>query len=183
MVLTESTRMPIGAPAPPFTLPDVRNQQPVSLSDYAAKPLLIVFMCNHCPYVVHLIDALTRTAHALAERGIACVTISSNDVSRYPQDGPDKMAELAVQQGFQFPYCHDETQAVAKAYGALCTPDIFLFDANHGLYYHGQFDDTRPHQGKAHGADLTRAADLLLAGEPAPNNAQPCVGCSIKWKT
>lgn len=183
MVLTESTCMPSGATAPPFTLPDVRNQQSVSLSDFAGAPILIVFMCNHCPYVIHLIEPLTSTAHALAERGIACVTISSNDVSRYPQDGPEKMAQLAAQHGFKFPYCYDETQTVAKAYDARCTPDIYLFDANHTLYYHGQFDDTRPGQGTAQGADLMHAAESLLAGKPAPSESRPSVGCSIKWKT
>jgi len=139
-------------------------------------------MCNHCPYVVHLVDALVDLAHELAESGIATVTISSNDSASYPQDGPDKMASLAKQKGFRFPYCFDETQEIAKAYDAVCTPDIFLFDQQHGLYYRGQFDDTRPGSGVAHGGDLKAAAEALLAGEPAPENTRPSVGCSIKWK-
>ncbi len=183
MVLTESTNMPIGAKAPDFLLPDTRNGQPVSLADHAGRPLLLVFMCNHCPYVVHLLEALTASAHEFADSGIATVTISANDVERYPQDGPDKMAALALTHGFRFPYCHDETQQVAKAYNAVCTPDIFLFDTEHRLYYHGQFDDTRPNRGQAHGQDLKRAAAMLLDGKPAPTDVRPSVGCSIKWKT
>jgi len=183
MVLTESTNMPTGAKAPQFTLPDTRNNQPVSLTDYAGKPVLIVFMCNHCPYVVHLIDELVVIAHQLADQGIATITISSNDISTHPQDGPLKMAELASHKGFKFPYCFDEQQSVARAYDAVCTPDIYLFDANHALYYRGQFDDTRPNQGKAHGTDLKVAAQALLDGKPAPTDTQPSVGCSIKWKT
>ena len=182
MVLTKSTQMAIGSSAPEFTLTDTRDGQTVALSDYAGKPVLIVFMCNHCPYVVHLVDALANLAHEFAESGIATVTISSNDSASYPQDGPDKMASLAQQKGFRFPYCFDETQEVAKAYDAVCTPDIFLFDANHGLYYRGQFDDTRPGAGIAHGGDLKAAGLALLASEPAPDNTRPSVGCSIKWK-
>jgi len=182
MVLTESTPMIPGADAPDFTLPDTRNCQPVSLSDYAGSPVLVVFMCNHCPYVVHMLDALADTAHALADTGIATITISANDSTQYPQDGAQKMAELAEDRGFRFPYCHDDTQQVAKDYGAVCTPDIFLFDTNHQLYYQGQFDETRPGQGTAHGGSLKEAAANLLAGKRAPENTSPSVGCSIKWK-
>ena len=183
MVLTESTIMPTGAKAPDFTLPDARNNQPVSLSDYAGKPVLIVFMCNHCPYVVHLVEELAATAHLLADQGIATIAISSNDIANYPQDGPLKMAELATEKGFGFPYCFDEQQSVARAYDAVCTPDIYLFDADHALYYRGQFDDSRPNQGKAHGTDLKNAAKALLEGKAAPTDTHPSVGCSIKWKS
>ncbi len=183
MVLTESTIMPTGAKAPDFTLPDSRNNQPVSLADYAGKPVIIVFMCNHCPYVVHLVDELAATAQQLAEQGIATIAISSNDIVNYPQDGPLKMAELANEKGFTFPYCFDERQSVARAYDAVCTPDIYLFDADHALYYRGQFDDSRPNQGSAHGTDLKNAAQSLLDGKAAPTDTNPSVGCSIKWKT
>ncbi len=182
MVLVESTTKRSDAPAPDFTLPDTRSKQNVSLSDFAGSPLLVVFMCNHCPYVVHILTALKESADELASRGIATVAISANDVVGYPQDGPDKMAELAKAHGFNFPYCYDETQSVAKSYGAVCTPDIFLFDANHHLYYQGQFDDTRPGQGTANGQSVTLAATELLAGKPPSSNSAPSVGCSIKWK-
>ena len=184
MSLTESQSMNVGTSAPRFTLPDTRNNAPVSTSDYDDKPLLIVFMCNHCPYVVHLVDALVEVAHDLAKQGTATVCISSNDTQRYPQDGPEKMAQLAMNKGFDFPYCLDESQDVARAYGAVCTPDIFLFDRSHQLYYHGQFDDTRPGQTiAAHGGDLIQAALAMQADHPPPTNVLPSVGCSIKWKT
>lgn len=183
MALIESTSMPSGAKAPRFTLPDTRNNQPVSLADYAGKPALIVFMCNHCPYVVHLVDELSATAKQLAEKGIVTIAISSNDIVNYPQDGPIKMAALATEKEFDFPYCFDEQQHVARAYNAVCTPDIYLFDADHALYYRGQFDDTRPNQGKAHGTDLKNAAQAMLDGKPAATDTHPSVGCSIKWKT
>ena len=182
MVLTKSTNMAIGAAAPDFTLPDTRNGQSVSLANHAGQAVLVVFMCNHCPYVVHLIDPLVAVAHQFADQGIATITISSNDSLSYPQDAPEKMAELADRKAFQFPYCYDESQSVAKAYDAVCTPDIFLFDQSHALYYHGQFDDTRPGAGQAHGKDLKEAAAAMLAGQAPPTQTQPSVGCSIKWK-
>lgn len=183
MVLTESNNMALGSPAPEFQLPDTRNGHTVSLDQVAGKPVLVVFMCNHCPYVVHLIDELTALAHQFADQGIATITISSNDANSYPQDGPEKMTELAEAKGFQFPYCYDESQSVAKAYGAVCTPDIFLFDTNHALYYQGQFDGTRPGAGSANGKDLSDAAQALLASLPPPTQTHPSVGCSIKWKS
>lgn len=182
MVLTESNSMVIGSAAPEFQLPDTRDQQQVSLSDYKNQPILIIFMCNHCPYVIHLLDELAALTQQFASEGIATVAISSNDSVRYPQDSPEKMADLAREKHWQFPYCFDETQTVAKSYGAVCTPDIFLFDASHTLFYQGQFDETRPGHGLAHGADLRNAATLLLEGKPAPSNTKPSVGCSIKWK-
>ena len=183
MVLTESSTMAVGSTAPEFTLPDTRDGKQVSLSDLKNKSVLVVFMCNHCPYVVHLVDELAAMAHQFAADGIATITISSNDSTKYPQDGPEKMSELARRSNWQFPYCFDETQQVARAYGAVCTPDIFLFDSDHGLYYQGQFDETRPEQGQAHGGDLRQAAASMLAGEPASRSTHPSVGCSIKWKT
>jgi len=183
MVLTESKTMALGSMAPQFTLPDTRDNQQVSLSDYKDRAVLIVFMCNHCPYVVHLVDELASLAHQFANEGIATITISANDSTRYPQDGPNKMGELARAGNWQFPYCYDESQDVARAYGAVCTPDIFLFNAEHALYYQGQFDETRPGQGRAHGGDLKKAAASLLAGEPGPSATHPSVGCSIKWKS
>lgn len=181
MVLTESTNMPIGSSAPEFTLPDTRNGDPITLSDIDG-PLLIVFMCNHCPYVVHIVDPLVTLAAELKERGITTIAISANDVVSHPADGPDRMAALAKAKGFDFPYCFDETQEVARSYMAVCTPDIYLFDAQHKLYYRGQFDDTRPGQGSAHGEDLRTAALQMLEGKAAPVDAKPSVGCSIKWK-
>ena len=182
MVMTESINMPLGANAPTFTLPDTRSNLPVSLAEHTGHSVLIVFMCNHCPYVVHLLDELVSLAHEAARDNVDTIAISANDVARYPQDGPDKMAELAKLRGFDFPYCFDESQTVARAYGAVCTPDIFLFDAGHQLYYHGQFDNTRPGQGQAHGADLRSAIKSLVQGQPAPADIKPSVGCSIKWK-
>ena len=182
MVKTESINMPLGASAPAFTLPDTRCNLPVSLAEHAGRSVLIVFMCNHCPYVVHLLDELVSLAHEAARDNVDTIAISANDVTRYPQDGPDKMADLAERKGFDFPYCFDESQTVARAYGAVCTPDIFLFDADHRLYYHGQFDNTRPGQGRAHGADLRSGIQSLVRGMPAPVDIKPSVGCSIKWK-
>jgi peroxiredoxin len=165
MVLTESAAMAIGSRAPKFSLPDTRDNQQVSLSDHKNKPVLIVFMCNHCPYVVHLLDELAAVAHQFASDGITTITISSNDSAKYPQDGPEKMGDLARQNNWQFPYCFDESQTVAQAYGAVCTPD-----------------ETRPGHGQAHGGNLKKAAASLLAGKSAPSSTHPSVGCSIKWK-
>ena len=182
MALTESAPMPVGTPAPPFTLPDTRDNQPIAPRDFVGSPLLVVFMCNHCPYVVHVLDALVELAGELETRGVRTVAISANDIVAYPQDGPLEMAALAEAQGFGFPYCFDESQDVARAYGAVCTPDLYLFDAEHRLYYRGRFDDTRPGRGRAHGGDLRAAAEALLAGEVPPSDPAPSIGCSIKWK-
>jgi len=187
MVSTRSTSpgnpLSVGSAAPPFTLPDTRGNQPVSPSDHAGSPLLIAFLCNHCPYVVHIVEPLVALAAELAPRGLATIAISANDIVAYPQDGPVEMAALAAAKGFGFPYCFDETQDVARVYDAVCTPDLFLFDADHRLFYRGQFDGTRPGRGDAaDGADLRRAIEALLAGEPAPADPPPSVGCSIKWK-
>ena len=165
-----------------FSLPDTRTGRTVSLTEFAGQPVLIAFVCNHCPYVVHLLPVFAQMANSMAAQGVATIAISANDAAQYPADSPDKMAELAVTHNFEFPYCYDESQEVARAYGAVCTPDLFLFDAGHKLFYHGQFDDSRPGQGEATGTDLKQAVTQLLAQQPAPANAKPSVGCSIKWK-
>ena len=186
MVRTESTMtMALGSPAPDFALPDATNDRTVSPRDFAGKPLLVVFMCNHCPFVKHLADELADLAAESQEQGLAVVGISSNDTEAHPDDSPEKMAEEARQRRYTFPYLFDATQEVAKAYSAACTPDFFLFDKDHRLYYRGQFDDTRPKQDppqKPTGADLRRAIEALLAGEPAPEPQRPSLGCNIKWK-
>lgn len=182
MARTESLALPVGTPAPPFTLPDARNNQPVSPSDHAGQPLLVAFVCNHCPYVVHILEPFVALAAEYAPRGLATVAISANDIVAYPQDGPLEMAALAADKGFGFPYCFDESQDVARAYGAVCTPDLYLFDAEHRLFYRGQFDGTRPGKGTATGEDLRAAIEALLAGDAPPDAPRPSVGCSIKWK-
>lgn len=182
MSLTQSESPAIGQAASPFALPDTRNGEIVTLEHMLTKPVLIAFICNHCPYVVHLMDSFVACAHELAGQDINTVAISANDASAYPADSPENMRALAIDKGFEFPYCHDDSQAVAKAYGATCTPDLFLFDAKHELYYHGQFDTTRPGSGVADGADLKQAVAQLLNKQPPPSNQSPSVGCSIKWK-
>lgn len=183
MVRTESTALPVGSPAPAFTLPDTRTGQSVSTASHAGSPLLIAFICNHCPYVVHLIEPFAALANAAAAQGLMSIAISANDVVAYPQDGPLEMAKLAEKNGFAFPYCYDESQEVARAYDAVCTPDLYLFDAAHRLFYRGQFDNTRPGRNEAaHGANLRAAIERLLAGEDAPVDPAPSVGCSIKWR-
>ena len=182
MARTESAALPPGTPAPPFTLPDARGNQPVSPADHAGRPLLVAFLCNHCPYVVHVLEPFVALAAAFAPRGLATIAISANDIAAYPQDGPVAMAALAEAKGFGFPYCFDESQDVARAYGAVCTPDLYLFDAGHRLFYRGQFDATRPGRGDATGEDLAAAIESLLAGDAPPADPPPSVGCSIKWK-
>ena len=183
MVLTPSTMLDLGTQAPDFTLPDVHGCK-VSLSDFAsAKVLVILFICNHCPYVKHIRRGLAQVAHDYRPRGVAFVAINSNDIEQYPADSPPNMAAEAEQFGYEFPYLFDETQAVAKAYRAACTPDIYVFDENRVLAYRGQFDDSRP--GKdipVSGADLRAAIDALLAGRPVSDDQVPSMGCNIKWK-
>jgi len=182
MSTLHSTTWAPGSTATTFTLRDTRNDEAVSRDEFTGQPVMRAFICNHCPYVVHLIDAFTRVAHEVAGKGIATIAISANDASQYPADNPENMRILAAEKGFLFPYCHDESQAVARAYSAVCTPDIYLFDAQHTLYYRGQFDATRPGKGQATGADLTRAVNALVSHQPPPQDTTPSVGCSIKWK-
>jgi len=174
--------LPLGTAAPDFRLPDT-NGKLVAPADFAGKPLVVMFLCNHCPYVKHIRAALAQLARDFLPRGAAIVGISSNDVVNYPQDGPREMAKEAKEAGYLFPYLYDETQSVAKAYRAACTPDFFLFAADHRLAYRGQFDDSRPGNGRpVTGKDLRAALDAVLAGrEPLPTQT-PSIGCNIKWK-
>jgi len=183
MARTPSTMLPLGTSAPDFKLPDTTGKI-VSLADFAGKPaLLVLFICNHCPFVKHLRAALAQLARDYQSRGVAIVGISSNDVANYPDDSPAKMVEEAKAAGYTFPYLYDESQAVAKAYRAACTPDIYLFDKDRKLAYRGQFDDSRPGNGiSVTGKDLRAALDALLAGKPAPADQRPSLGCNIKWK-
>lgn len=183
MVATNSTMLPLGTKAPDFSLPDTSGKQ-VSLQDFnGSKALVVLFMCNHCPYVKHLQGALAQMAKEYRPRGVAFVGISSNDVENYPADSPAKMAEEARAAGYIFPYLYDESQAVAKAYRAACTPDFYLFDGEQRLAYRGQFDDSRPRNGLAPtGNDLRAALEALLAGRAVPTDQKPSLGCNIKWK-
>lgn len=187
MVRTVSTMLDLGVPAPGFTLPNTNpgaGGETVSLEDFKdARGLLVVFMCNHCPYVIHIRDEFVKFAREYQQKGLAVVAISANDVTTHPDDGPEQMAAEAIKHGYTFPYLYDESQEVAKAYRAACTPDFFLFDGNGRLYYRGQFDDSRPKSGlPVTGRDLRAAVDALLAGEPAPAEQKPGMGCNIKWK-
>ncbi|OGP83767.1 MAG: alkyl hydroperoxide reductase [Deltaproteobacteria bacterium RBG_13_65_10] len=183
MTLTPSTMAELGMKTPAFTLPGTEGN-PVSLADFDDAPaLLILFISNHCPYVQHIRDALARLCREYQERGVAIVGINSNDVTSYPEDSPENMRKEKARVGYTFPYLYDETQAVAKAYRAACTPDFFLFDADRRLVYRGQMDDSRPGNGvPVTGKDLRAALDAVLAGRPVPKNQQPSVGCNIKWK-
>ncbi len=187
MVSTASTMQSLGAPAPTFALPNTNptaGEKMVSLSDYTSNSaLLVAFICNHCPYVIHIREALVQFANDYAPRGLAVVAISSNDADNYPDDSPAKMSEEAVRHGFPFPYLYDEDQSVAKAYRAACTPDFFLFDSEMHLAYRGQFDAGRPKSNEpVTGVDLRNAADAVLAGSAVAAEQIPSVGCSIKWK-
>ncbi|WP_231930540.1 thioredoxin family protein [Botrimarina hoheduenensis] len=175
--------LPLGTPAPDFSLVNVDGTT-VSRDDFAGAPgLLVVFMCNHCPFVIHLADALSAFAAEYQPKGLAIVGISSNDVGGYPADSPEQMVAEAEARGYVFPYLYDETQQVAKAYRAACTPDFFLYDADQRLVYRGQFDSTRPDSGQQPtGADLRAACDAVLAGQPAPEKQLPSIGCNIKWR-
>lgn len=182
MVKTASTMLPLGTAAPEFSLPNVDGST-VSLGDYAGKPLLVIFMCNHCPFVVHLREALAAFGDEYQAKGLAVVGISSNDVENYPQDGPEEMKAEATSAGYSFAYLYDADQAAAKAYKAACTPDFFLFDADHKLVYRGQFDSSRPGNDVAiTGEDLKAACDAVLAGSEVPTEQKPSIGCNIKWK-
>ena len=183
MVKTASTMLPLGTTAPDFSLINV-NGQTVSRSDFQdAKGLLVIFMCNHCPFVIHLADQLAQFARDYHDAGLAIVAISSNDVSNHPQDSPEQMVHEAEQRGYIFPYLYDEEQEVAKAYHAACTPDFFLFDGDHQLVYRGQFDSSRRDSGiPVSGEDLRQAVDAVLAGQPVSADQTPSLGCNIKWK-
>lgn len=183
MALTESSMLPLGTPAPDFALPDTDGTI-VRLSDFAEQPaLLVVFMCNHCPFVKHLREGLAEFAREYKGKGLGMVGISANDASSYPQDGPEEMAREKEEAGYVFPYLYDETQNIARAYAAACTPDFYLFDRERRLAYRGQFDDSRPGNDRpVTGADLRAAVDAVLAGQPVPDVQKPSIGCNIKWK-
>jgi peroxiredoxin len=183
MAAVSSTMLELGTPAPDFHLPDTTSKT-VSLADFKeARALLVIFMCNHCPYVKHISSALARFAREYQQKGLAVVGINANDVTTHPEDSPEKMAEEVKAAGYSFPYLYDETQAVAKRYRAACTPDFFLFDRNHKLVYRGQFDASRPGSDvPVTGADLRAAADAVLHGAAPSPDQKPSVGCNIKWR-
>ena len=182
MALTESTMLPLGTTAPDFILPDTDGSA-VSLSDLAdGEALAVIFMCNHCPYVQHIQFKLADLAMEYGDLGIRFVGINSNDIEAYPEDSPTLMKLDKERVGYPFPYLFDETQEVAKAYRAACTPDIYLFDKELKLVYRGQFDGSRPDKGDPTGEDLQAAMDAVLDGRPVPEDQRPSLGCNIKWK-
>jgi len=183
MALTPSSMVALGTAAPDFQLEDTDGNE-VSLDDFATAPaLLVMFICNHCPYVKHIRQGLAALTNEYLGKGVAIVGINSNDAEKYPDDRPEKMKIEKASAGYQFPYLFDATQAVAKAYDATCTPDFFLFDDKRRLAYRGQLDDSRPGNGKpVTGRDLRAALDAVLKGQPADDKQIPSVGCNIKWK-
>lgn len=184
MAATPSAMVELGTKAPGFNLPDTISGKQISSDEIKSdKGTVVMFICNHCPYVIHIIEKLSEVVKEYQNKGISFVAISSNDVQNYPQDSPDKMKEFAEEFNFSFPYVYDETQEVAKAYKAECTPDIFVYDKNLTLVYRGQFDDSRPSKDTPiTGKDLTAALDAILDGKPVSENQIPSVGCNIKWK-
>jgi peroxiredoxin len=183
MAVTPSTMRSLGTRAPAFTLPDT-NGKMVSLKDFEGAPaLLVVFMCNHCPYVKHIRGHLSELVKEYQKKGVVTVAINSNDVTGFPEDSPDRMARAVKEFGYTFPYLYDESQETAKAYRAACTPDFFLFDKERTLVYRGQMDASRPgNDVPLTGKDLRAALDATLAGKPASAEQRPSIGCNIKWK-
>lgn len=183
MVRTPSTMLPIGTEAPDFSLVNVDGTT-VSRDDFADAPaLLVMFICNHCPYVKHVADELARLGQEYTAKGVAIVAINSNDVENYPADSPEQMVAEAEERGYVFPYLYDENQEVAQAYHAACTPDFFLFDGKRRLVYRGQLDSSRPDSGiPVTGTDLRAALDAVLAGRAPAEKQTPSLGCNIKWK-
>jgi peroxiredoxin len=185
MTQTPSTMVPLGTPVPPFSLRDVLGGKIVADSDSkGARGLLVMFICNHCPFVKHIGQGLADFARDYEKKGLAVVAIASNDIATYPQDGPDGMREEALSAGYTFPYLFDESQEVAQAFQAACTPDFFLYDGARRLAYRGQFDASRPsNQVPVTGVDLRRATDDVLAGRSPSADQTPSIGCNIKWKS
>ena len=182
MAATQSTMLELGTPAPRFRLTSFDGQV-TGLDDFRdERGLVVAFICNHCPFVKHIRNEFARFAREYQHKGIAVVAINSNDIEAYPDDGPEGMSAEALSAGYTFPYLLDETQSVAKAYQAACTPDLFLFDSHRKLIYRGQFDDSRPGKGTPTGADLRAACDALLSGAEVSKNQKPSIGCNIKWK-
>ena len=184
MALTTSTMLALGTKAPDFTLPDVISGKAISLSTFAGKKaLLVMFICRHCPYVVHVREELAKLGRDYAGKDVGIVAISSNDAANYPDDAPDQLKAMAKELGFTFPFCYDEIQQTARAYTAACTPDLFLFGKDRTLIYRGQLDDSRPGNGKpVTGRDLRAAIDAALGGKPVSPTQMPSMGCNIKWK-
>ncbi len=184
MVLTPSTMLPLGTLAPDFALPDTVTGKTISLTTFEGKDaLLVMFICQHCPFVKHLQVALAKLGQDYRDYALGIVAISANDVTHYSSDSPENLQKMAQSLGFTFPVCYDESQAVAKAYTAACTPDFFLFDANRILVYRGQFDSSRPgNEIPVTGEDLRQAIDSLLADESVKEEQIPSIGCNIKWK-
>ncbi len=184
MVLTPSTMVTLGTEAPPFTLLDAVSQNKRSLAELkGAKGTLVMFICNHCPFVKHIQSELAHFGNDYKNKDISIIAINANDAEEYPEDSPANMRAIAQRFGYPFPYLYDETQQVAKSYQAACTPDFFLFDKQLHLVYRGQFDDSRPSNSiPVTGQDLRNAMDCLLAQKPIPTNQKPSIGCNIKWK-
>ncbi|SIR16362.1 thioredoxin family protein [Pontibacter lucknowensis] len=180
-----STALPLGTVAPNFALLDTASDKLVCLEDVVSnKATVIMFLCNHCPYVQLILDELVKVAREYQQKGVSFVGISANDAANYPQDGPQQMRELVGEKSFPFPYLYDQTQQVARAYQAVCTPEFFVFDRNMRLAYHGQFDDARPKsETPVTGQDLRQALDALLNGDQVRADQKPGIGCGIKWKT
>jgi len=184
MAAVESTMLALGTSAPAFSLPDTVSGRTITLDTFAgSKGLLVMFLCPHCPYVKHVQAGLAKLLKEYAGSGLGIVAVSSNDVAQYPEDSPDGLRAQASALGFAFPYCYDETQAVARAYRAACTPDFFLFDAARKLAYRGQMDGSRPKNDvPVTGSDLRAAIDAVLAGRAVSATQRPSIGCNIKWK-
>ncbi len=185
MAIESLHSIPLGTPAADFSLPDVVTGNMVSLSSLPpTRALLVMFICRHCPYVMHVREEILRIARQYQSKGVRLVAICSNDPAAYPDDAPEKLREMAIEHGFPFPLLHDETQTIAKAYDAQCTPDFFLYDSLRRLAYHGRLDDSTPHNGKAvTGHEMRVALDALLGGQEFPAVQKPSIGCSIKWKS
>ena len=184
MALTPSTMVALGKKAPDFSLPDVVTEKTVSLQTFAGKKaFLVMFICRHCPYVEHVKHELARLGKDYASKDIGTVAVSSNDAEKYPDDAPERLKAMAQELGFNFPFCYDQTQRIAQAYAAACTPDFFLYDQNRNLVYRGQLDDSRPGNGKpVTGRDLRGAIDAVLENRPVDSSQKPSMGCNIKWK-
>ena len=184
MTRTPSTMVDLGTPAPPFSLPDVVTGRTITLDTFKDAPaLLVMFICRHCPFVKHVQHELARIAADYEGRGVGIVAISSNDAAEFHEDSPHSLKTMAVQLGYTFPFCYDESQAVAKAYAAACTPDFFVFNRARQLVYRGQLDDSRPNnRTPVTGSDLRAALDAVLAGIPVSGAQKPSLGCNIKWK-
>ncbi len=183
MAQVESNMMELGTKAPAFSLPDVVSGKTISLSEVKSNiATVVVFICNHCPFVKHINSKLVEVANKYQSQGVQFIAISSNNIETHPQDGPEFMKQTAKENSYPFPYLYDATQEVAKAYKAACTPDFFMFDGDLMCVYRGQFDDSRPNKGEATGEDLSAALDAVIAGEKVSDVQKPSIGCNIKWK-